>query len=144
MQFIKATEADKEYFANLNELAYRTVVERQLGCWDVEKEREKFDAKWREQSFEKVYINGALVGGFWIQEFEEYIQLRELQIHPRFQNQGIGTKTLNILIRKAGDAGKQLRLRVLLENPCVNLYKRLGFRVVGQTNVQYHMVYGPQ
>lgn len=141
MKFVQATDDDKEYFANLSELVYRRMVEQQIGLWDSEKERAKFEEKWQEQSFKKVYVNGELIGGFWVQEFDDYYQLRELQIHPDYQNRGYGTELLTSLTDKANSTGKELRLRVLLGNPSVNLYKRLGFKVVGQTDVQYHMVY---
>jgi ribosomal protein S18 acetylase RimI-like enzyme len=141
MKLVPAEDKDKEYFANLSELVYRDLVERQVGPWDSEAERRKFEEKWKEHSFQKILLNGELVGGFWLQVFESYYQLREIQIHPDHQNCGIGTNVIEALIEQSTSSGMLLRLRVLRLNPATNLYKRLGFEIVGETDAQFLMEY---
>lgn len=138
---IPAEESDKEYFANLSEFVYRELVERQIGPWNSTRERDKFDKKWGEQGYQKILLSDELIGGYWVQEFDSYFQLREFQIHPDFQNLGIGTRLLSNLIEQCLSDGKELRLRVLKLNPVLSLYKRLGFKVVGENEYQYWMVY---
>ena len=139
MKLVPTTENDKEYFFTLCKLVYQNMVEKQIGVWDEKIQRSNFNKKWEGHGFKKIIYSGEIVGGIWVQEFESYFQLRELQIHPKFQNQGIGTKLLNSVIDRARVTKKELRLRVLMSNPATELYKRLGFITVGQTDTQYHM-----
>ena len=138
---IPADASDKEYFANLSELVYRDLVRSQTGSWDSVYENGKFDEKWKEQSFQKVFVSGVLVGGFWLQEFNSHFQLREIQIHPDHQNQGIGSSILLDLTERSVTDGKELRLRVLKSSFAVKLYEKLGFKIVGESDVQFHMAY---
>ena len=138
---VPADDSDRDYFENLSELVYRDLLERQVGNWDADRERNKFNQKWQEHNFQKVYLSGELIGGFWVQEFESYHQLREIQIHPNYQNQGIGTKILLDLIEQCSRKKVEFRLRVLKLNPSVTLYQRLGFKVLGENEHQYFMVY---
>jgi ribosomal protein S18 acetylase RimI-like enzyme len=139
MELVPTTENDKEYFYILCRLVYRDLVEKQIGMWDEEIERTSFDNKWSDHGFKKIIYNGEMVGGIWVQEFKSHFQLREIQIHPKFQNQGIGTKLLNLVIERARKAEKELRLRVLTSSRATELYKRLGFIIVGQSDTQYYM-----
>jgi GNAT superfamily N-acetyltransferase len=94
--------------------------------------------------WQKVVIDGVLVGGIWVEEFAEYHRLREIQLWPDFRNKGYGTSLVEIEIQRAEDVKKELRLRVLLQNPAVELYKRLGLIVTETIAGQYHMVSRPK
>ncbi len=141
IELIPADDSDRDFFESLNELVYRGILERQVGHWDVARERQKFDQEWKEQSVQKIYLSGELVGGFWVQEFKSHRQLREIQIHPKYQNQGLGTRILQSLIEQCSREKMELRLRVLKLNPAVALYKRLGFDIVGENEQQYCMAF---
>lgn len=141
MELVPADEADKKYFEELNETVYRGLIEKQLGSWNSGFEKDKFEEKWKEHNFQKILVDNQTVGGIWVQELESHYQLREIQIHPDFQNRGIGTQLIKAVIQRAKENGKELKLRVLLTNPAVNLYKRLGFTITEKNDVQYHMVF---
>ena len=91
MEYIPANESDKEYFRDLNEQCYRDLVRRQFGSWDSDPQSQIFDAKWETQRFQKIIVNDVVVGGIWVDENPQDNQLREIQIHPMYQNKGIGT-----------------------------------------------------
>ena len=126
---------------DVSEHAYRALVVKQFGYWDESIQDNNFENKWQEQNFQKIYIDGQLIGGLWVEEFEAYHQLREIQLWPDFRHMGFGTRLIEEEIRKAGLAGRQLRLRVLIQNPAVALYKRLGFVIAETTTEQHHMVH---
>ena len=138
---IPADESDRDYFESLSELVYRDIVERQIGPWDAAQESEKFSSKWNEQGFLKIYSSDQLIGGFWVQTFDSYCQIREIQIHPKYQGQGIGTKLILDLIEKCKVERKQIRLRVLKSSRARELYERLGFEAVGENDHQICMAY---
>ena len=139
MRFEAAKESDKEYFRSLNRACYEDVVGRQFGPWDEELQNNSFELKWPENNFRKIFIDDELVGGIWVDDGPEFIQLREVQIHPDFQGQGIGTKIVQMEIDNARSQGKRLQLRVLFENRAVKLYERLGFRIIDQNEHQHVM-----
>ncbi len=139
MDYIPANDSDKAYFRELNEECYRDVVTRQLGSWDSGLQSLGFDAKWKEHRFSKIAFDDQIVGGVWVDELDDSRQLREIQIHPTYQRRGIGTKVVKYEIERSRKMGKTLRLKVLLESQAVNLYKRLGFVVIDDTEVQYIM-----
>jgi ribosomal protein S18 acetylase RimI-like enzyme len=120
---------------------YRDIVERQIGPWDAVEESQKFAQKWDKQEFLKIFYAGELIGGIWVQSFDSHYQLREIQIHPNYQRQGIGTKLVSDLISRCKSEGKQLRLRVLKSSPARCLYERLGFEAVGENDHQICMAY---
>ena len=139
MDYIPADDSDKTYFRELNEECYRDVVIRQFGSWDSDLQRLGFDAKWQEQRFSKIVIEDQIVGGVWVDELDDFRQIREIQIHPMHQGQGIGTRVVQDVIKTSREMGKPLRLKVLHMSQAVNLYKRLGFVVIDDTKAQYIM-----
>jgi len=141
VKLVPSSDQDKDYFRQLNDHAYRALVVKQFGYWDETIQGNNFENKWQEQNFQKIIVDGQLIGGLWVEEFEEYHQLREIQLWPDFRNLGFGTRLVKEEIRKARLAGRKLRLRVLIQNPAVALYKRLGFVITGTTTEQYQMVH---
>lgn len=53
VEFTSATESDKEYFRSLNRACYEEVVSQQFGPWNEALQNSNFEAKWKEQTFEK-------------------------------------------------------------------------------------------
>ncbi len=141
MEYLSADPGDKAYFKALNEACYRDVISRQFGSWDTELQSDNFDAKWQQQDFKKILVDGKVVGGVWLEELADVFQLREIQIHPDYQGHGIGTKVVQDAIDMAQTSEKGLMLRVLFENRAVNLYKKLGFVEVDKNSTQYVMAY---
>jgi len=143
MLLIDATEKDKTYFKQLNCLCYRDMVIKQFGSWQDHAQDQKFDIKWQEQSFKTIRQEDGeeIIGGIWVEEFETHWQLRELQIHPDFQNKGLGTQVLVAELNRAASAEREMRLRVLFQNPAYGLYLRLGFIVAGKNTSQYLMTH---
>ncbi|MEX2365743.1 MAG: GNAT family N-acetyltransferase [Pseudohongiellaceae bacterium] len=89
-----------------------------------------FDKQWGELDSYELVINASRVGLLCINHDENAYYIRELQIDPRWQRQGLGTAA----IRYAKDIALQssiplLRLRVFCINPAIALYGRMGFRI---------------
>ena len=139
ISFEPATEEDKAYFQALGRACYEDVVTRQFGQWDEVLQRQNFEVKWPEHNFRKIMVDDVLVGGVWTDDFADYVQLREIQIHPDFQGQGIGAAIVQMEIDQTRKMDKRLRLRVLFENKAINLYRRLGFTVIDQNEHQHIM-----
>jgi ribosomal protein S18 acetylase RimI-like enzyme len=73
----------------------------------------------------------------------EYVNLVSIHILPEFQNRGIGTMLIEEMLARAAAAGRAVRLHVLKINPATALYKRLKFRIIGETDNHYVMEWQP-
>ena len=131
MRCLPATEDDKVFLKNLNREVYEPVVIRQFGVWDDAFQDRQFEEKWAVQNYQIVELSGQRVGAIWISEEPDHLWLREIQIAPSHQNQGIGTKLLTKVMGEAKTSGVPIRLRVLTENRAKALYVRLGFKDIG-------------
>ncbi|MFT5100635.1 MAG: GNAT superfamily N-acetyltransferase [Patiriisocius sp.] len=137
----RATADDEPYFRDLNRACYEAVIALQFGHWDEELQNQSFEAKWPTNNFRKVLFDRQLIGGIWIDENVDFIQLREIQIHPTFQGRGIGTQLIMQELDYARQQHKPIRLRVLFRNPAKHLYERLGFSLIDRNEHQFIMEY---
>lgn len=67
------------------------------------------------------------------------ILLVDIALLPPYRNAGIGARLIRELQGEAAESRRPLRLRVNKSNPARRLYDRLGFRVTGETEMQYAM-----
>jgi len=67
------------------------------------------------------------------------IHIRQLQILPDYQSQGIGSKVLAVVKKKALQLQLPITLNVLLKNPARGLYLRHGFQIEHKNKVEFQM-----
>lgn len=91
-----------------------------------------------------IELDGKPVGRLRVVRFEDRIFLGGIQIHPDFQNQGIGTQLITALIKESRAAGKPLQLDVERTNTRArHLYERLGLQHNGESETDIHMQFSP-
>ncbi len=70
--------------------------------------------------------------------------LANIQIHPEFQNRGLGSLVVRGVMDEARGRGQPLRLQVLKVNAAARrLYERLGFRAFDETPTHVLMIWRP-
>jgi ribosomal protein S18 acetylase RimI-like enzyme len=67
------------------------------------------------------------------------IHLRQIHIVDGFRNCGIGTNLIQSLLDRAQAMGRPVALNVMRGNPAISLYRRLGFRIVGEDEEKFQM-----
>jgi ribosomal protein S18 acetylase RimI-like enzyme len=72
------------------------------------------------------------------------IRLVDTVILPEFRNLGIGTVIFRDAFRESMEMGLPCVLHVIKESPAIRLYRRLGFRVVGETGIHDRMEWRPE
>ncbi|WP_299609760.1 GNAT family N-acetyltransferase [uncultured Aquimarina sp.] len=72
-------------------------------------------------------------------ETDSVIEILQLQITPKFQGKGIGNYVLNDVIEQAIATNKEIRLKVLKENPAKFLYERNGFSIYDEDSYEFYM-----
>jgi ribosomal protein S18 acetylase RimI-like enzyme len=129
-----AAPADAEFARDAHHRAYRGVVERQFGRWNLEEQDGFFDGNWATGGFDVLLCDGTPCGYVAVERRSDDVYLRELVIVPEFQNRGIGSAVLADTFALADQGGVPVRLQVLHENRSRALYERLGFRETGRTS----------
>ncbi|WP_281558555.1 GNAT family N-acetyltransferase [Thalassomonas sp. RHCl1] len=68
------------------------------------------------------------------------LHIRQLQILPKCQGMGIGSKVLAVVKKRALQLSVPITLNVLLDNPARALYIRHGFQITKKTKLEYQML----
>jgi GNAT superfamily N-acetyltransferase len=93
---------------------------------------------------EIVWIDGQRAGRFLVSSTAEEIRLVDVALLSRFRGQGVGTKLLGDLCRRARGERLPLRLSVQAGNPAYRLYARMGFVPTGSDSAYIAMELGAE
>jgi ribosomal protein S18 acetylase RimI-like enzyme len=90
--------------------------------------------------YDIVVVSGERAGRLWADRGNDEIRILDITLLPSFRGRGIGTTLLVELQREAARAGVPLRDSVSHTNPrAAALYRRLGFRAIGETGMYTSM-----
>ena len=85
-----------------------------------------------------IVINNKVIGCVLITNKDHGKLLDEIYIEEKFRNKGIGTSIIKDIIRE----NSIVYLWVYKENKqAISLYKKLGFKVIDETDSRYYMKY---
>lgn len=139
-----ATPADSEWLAALRRLTMRPYVEETWHIWDDAVQRARFDDLQELAKIQIVTVDGRDAGLWHVERTAQDIFLANIQIHPDFQNRGLGSTLILGLMREAHTRRQPLRLQVLKANSRARqLYERLGLRAFDQTDTHVLMIWRP-
>jgi len=140
LTFRAATEADIPF---LLELRRQTMSEHlRLSGVDPSDSERRARVLANFESAEIILLAGAQVGLLKVVRDPDNWDLVQIQILPEKQGGGLGSSILKKLIDDAVQAHVSVSLSVLKVNPARRLYERLGFRIVGENEQAYDMLYG--
>lgn len=88
-----------------------------------------------------IEINKRAIGLLKVHRQANNIELIQIQVAPSNQGKGIGRRILNDLIKEAIESEKSITLSVLKTNQAKNLYLSVGFKIVGETDDSYLMLF---
>jgi ribosomal protein S18 acetylase RimI-like enzyme len=83
------------------------------------------------------------VGRLWVAQDARRLAVLDISLIADLRGQGIGTHCLQHVQRRAAAAGLDVELQVVADNPARRLYRRLGFRDIGEAGVRQAMVWTP-
>jgi ribosomal protein S18 acetylase RimI-like enzyme len=139
-----ATPADCEWLAALRRLTMRPYVEETWHIWDDAVQKARFEDPDELSKIQIITVGGRDAGLWHVERNAQDIFLANVQIHPDFQNRGLGSTLIVGLMREAHTRRLPLRLQVLKANaPARRLYERLGLRAFDETSSHVLMIWRP-
>lgn len=92
-----------------------------------EAQRRTFAARFPAADHRIISIGDRPVGRILVDRGEAEMRLLDIALMPEFRNGGAGATLVGGLLAEAREAGKPVRLEVLVASRAVHLYERLGF-----------------
>ncbi|MDZ7896454.1 MAG: GNAT family N-acetyltransferase [Arcicella sp.] len=86
------------------------------------------------------YGNNTIGRLYYDEGFDGGIRIIDIAILPAYQKKGIGTDILEGVFERAKAIEQHITIHVESFNPAMNLYKRLGFQKISETNGVYHLL----
>lgn len=141
-RLVEASSADEAWLEGLRRRVYADLFIATWGSWDEARHARHFSESMRHGHISIIEVGGTAVGMIQLLEDGDTVEIRELQVDPAHQNQGVGTSVLLDVIRDAKARGQSLRLSVGLQNEnAIRLYERLGFSSLERSETHLHMRY---
>lgn len=122
---------------NWNEEQKRLFIDQQFSV-----QHEYYQKNFSEAKFYIIEKENVPVGRLYIDFLSENepVRIIDITILPEWRNKNIGTSILNEILKKAGSDNSNVSIHVEAFNPAMNLYKRLGFEKISETNGIYHLM----
>ncbi len=139
VSFRKARASDSEFIFTVKKAAYREYVEQVWG-WDDNYQWERHNKEFASHDFHIIQFNGTDVGILVISHTSDALKINQIYILPEYQGKGIGSACLARIIDDANLEEKSVVLQVLKVNTRgIDLYRRLGFTIVGENSIYFQM-----
>ena len=92
------------------------------------------------KDYYNIIFDDKIIGSILLKDIQEGKLIDEIYIEKEFRNNGIGTDIIMKVVKKSNN--KNIYLWVYKENiKAVSLYKRLGFKIIDETEFRYYMEY---
>jgi ribosomal protein S18 acetylase RimI-like enzyme len=138
------TQADYPWLWELKRLTMRGYVELTWGSWDDAAQERFFRQNFSANTVQIIVADGRDAGLLNVEREPDGLFLANIQIHPAFQNRGLGSAVVRTLIDSADALRLPLRLQVLKVNTRArSLYQQLGFSTYAETLTHFLMRHSP-
>ena len=139
IEYRQVEENDIDFLYALHVATMKDYVDKTWG-WDDTFQESIFRKNYVPAEIQIIQSDGNDIGMLSVEERTGDVFLRAIEIHPEYQNKGIGTFIISKIISESAPKRKPVRLQVLKANPAKGLYDRLGFSVIEETTTHYIML----
>ena len=137
LSYRKATKNDMAYLLWLRKETMNEHLKNAGIEMNEEKHVERINYQFDESKI--ILLEGKNIGFLKTIEYKDKIEIIQIQIKPKYQNQGYGQKIINLIIQRARQNDSLVTLSVLKINKAQALYKRIGFTIVNEDIHSYIM-----
>lgn len=115
----------------------RLFIEHQFSA-----QHEYYQKNYLEGKFYVIEKENSAIGRLYIDFFFEKkgIRIIDIALLPEWRNKNIGSSILNEILKKGASNKLNVTIHVESFNPAMELYKRLGFKKISETNGVYHLM----
>ena len=135
----KCTLDDFDFLYELKKQNFKKYVDNIWGWNDSDQiKRMRIDLDEHLSHKRIIILDGRQIGvlATHITDNEDFF-INEINLLKEYQGKGIGTKILSDILNNNLD--RRIILQVFKDNPAINLYKRLGFKIYNETETHYQM-----
>lgn len=127
-----ATSRDREFLFELHRAAMGPYIEQLYGPWDDAVQWDFFDRWFQPKNVLVITVEGEDVGVLGLEDRDDEVYVTRIEVHPDWQNRGIGAAAMRDVLQKANKEGRAVALHVFEINPARRLYQSLGFVALDQ------------
>jgi len=110
-----------------------------LGRWDEDRVLASLQNGFKPATVRIIRQDGLDIGWMQVSDTATGFHLHQIHLMDGYRNRGLGTGLIKELQERARNKVKPITLNVIHGNPALDLYLRLGFRVVGEDEDKLHM-----
>ena len=140
IKFAPVSLNDLQLLFELHSVSMSSIVDKVFG-WDEGRQRAIFCEKFNTTDHFWILLDEESVGAIRLKELPGLLEIRSLEIYPRYHNQGIGTALIKHLIHRAHYEKINLLLRAFQINPAINLFMRMGFKIYDENDTHFMLIY---
>ncbi|WP_246201124.1 GNAT family N-acetyltransferase [Vibrio ziniensis] len=142
IRFRPATDADCLFAYELKKAVDFDLLTLEHG-WDEELQWALHQHEWNTGLPTVICHQDKPIGTYMLLEKRDQIYFSRFFILPNYQNQGIGRKVMEYVIRYSKQTGKPCSLSYLKDSHAGSLYKRMGFEIYREESPFIYTRYTP-
>ncbi|BBB63861.1 GNAT family acetyltransferase [Undibacterium sp. KW1] len=129
---------DAAQLAELRVLAMRPSLER-IGRFDAKRARQRLLQNFSTEYTRLIKLDGMLAGFLVLRPQDKDLLLDHFYLHPDFQQRGLGSAVIELVLAEADELGKIIHVGVLRDSDANRFYLRHSFvlREVGEFDNYY-------
>jgi ribosomal protein S18 acetylase RimI-like enzyme len=140
MNIRQATDKDYDFVYQVKVDALKEYIEKTWG-WDEKMQQDFHKEHLKASETQIINVDNDSAGFLIIEEDETEFKLNEINLLQKYQGRGVGSIIISNLQKQADELNKSVWLQVLKVNPAINLYKRLGFKTIDETDTHFQLRY---
>jgi ribosomal protein S18 acetylase RimI-like enzyme len=140
---LRPARPDDHAFARKLYLDSMGTLLQALGKWDEVAVSKRFEIAYRDHPSLVICVDGVDIGWLQISQNQSGVHLDQVHLVKRYRNRGIGSRLIRAVMAVGAKLGLTVTLNVVRGNHAIELYRRLGFRVVGEDEELLRMRWVP-
>lgn len=110
-----------------------------LDAWDEATVLSNFKNYFNVDEIRIIRVDDFDAGWIQVSETREALHLDQIHLNDKAMGRGIGSVLIKATMDDARNKGKPVLLSLVRGNRALGLYERLGFRIIGDDQVKFHM-----
>ena len=134
---------DAAQLAEIRALAMRPSLER-IGRFDAERARQRLLQNFTAEYTRLIKLDGSLAGFLVLRPQDNDLLLDHFYLHPDFQQRGLGSAAIELVLAEADVLGKIIHVGALRDSDANRFYLRHGFVLREVTEFDNYYLRYPQ